>query len=158
MQQNENKENLRALYSHISRMFNSSVSVLTAIIFGWVAFIGLSLNLLTNQYLTKQIPLIGKYMVITSFQIIVTIAALIFWAMAFFFFYFRILQYSRWIAQIENDLGLRPYCNALPMFRLVRTISIRQRPEEWTRGEIIAAIALAIYFIVPPLVLFLFSL
>lgn len=144
MQQND-EANLRALYSHISRMFNSSINALTAVIFGWLAIFGLSMNPSIRNVLSKEINLLVFSP--NLLQTITLVAATIFGLMALYFFYFRILQFARWIYKIENDLRLRGYYDTLPLSRGIRKVSIRKNLEKWTNGEIISAILLASYFL-----------
>jgi len=107
-------------YSHTSRMYNSGINTLTAIIFGWISFVGIAIN--------PSIRMSKPYGVFFVF---------VFFLMASYIYYFRILRDGKFIGKIENDLGLRNYIRTellpldetLPVFgKLIRAYNIGERP------------------------------
>ena len=137
--------NLPHLFGSISRLYNSSISVFAAILFGWIAFIGLILNLNSGELPLNQISILmnsGLFVFFTS--------AL--------YFYIRILRLGRFISRIQKDLGLRDYITNLPRllvcgfapFGWIENATSRpnEDPERWSAVEIIASIVLILFFIV----------
>jgi len=135
-QQNEDKRGL--FYSHVSRLYNSSVNVLTAIVFGWAAFIGLALNLIYNSAfdLARLLPII----------FFVGVVIII---MASYNFYFRVLHFGRMIYQLEKDLELVSYIERLKLLPGVARLVSRRDTNAWASAEWVTAIILALYFIAP---------
>jgi len=106
-------------YSHISRMYNSAINTITAIIFGWISFVGIAINPSVNMPKEYSIFLI-----------------LVFFLMASYIYYFRILRHGKFITKIVNDLCLRDYIRkellpldeTLPIFgKLMRRFDMGER-------------------------------
>lgn len=147
---NPNLPNLPQLYGQISRLYNSSISVFTATLFSWIAFIGLILNQTSGDNPSNKIPLLMN-------------SGLLVFSMSSLYFFIRILRLGRFIARIENDLGLRDYINNLPKllvcgfapFGWLENAVGRpdDDPERWSAVEIVASIVLLSFFVVTVYVL-----
>ena len=107
---------LNSFYSHISRLYNSSISVFTAILFGWVTFNIFIINIINNK--TSTLSRCHLWLIFITGLIIIGGSAL--------YFYTRILRLGRFISKIENDLGLRNYFTDLPKITIYgRTLSVQ---------------------------------
>jgi hypothetical protein len=139
----DSNSSLTALYSHISRLYNSGINALTAILFGWITYNGVVINLVAN----KIFPIYRGIMAIIG-TVIILLAL---------YFYLRLFLFGRWMAKIENDLKLRPYIHSLPRFGFFPKINERlgDDPTKWTIMEVISLPAIIIFFIIP--FIFLFS-
>jgi len=146
MMTKENEDNIRAFYSHVSRLYSSSVSILTAIVFGWTAYIGLALNLIHN----RSIDLANVYPIMAFVGVVIML-------MAFFNFYFRVLHFGTLIFQLETRLNLVPYIEGLRLLPLVAGLVRRRDARGLTRAEKVTALILALYFIISFLSLFLLT-
>lgn len=125
-------------YSHVSRLFNSSVNVLISIIFGWTAFIGLAWSIL------RVLPDMRLVLLITGFFIFM---------MALYNLYFRVLQFGRLIYRLENELELRNYIDGLITLPGIGMMVSRKNAEAFTLAEILAIVFLVAYFVATLLIL-----
>ena len=91
------KTDTSMIYAHISRLYNSGISALGASIFGLSAYCGLALNV-RNNLPDQKIPL-------TFFGIGIVLVM--------FYFFFRVLMFSRWLDQANTEYGLGPYWNTI---------------------------------------------
>ena len=142
----ENEENLRAFYSHISRLYSSSITILTAIVFGWTAYIGLALNLIYS-----------KTIALTIVRPVVFLIGIVIMSMALYNFYFRVLHFSTLIFQLEARLNLIHYIENLRLLPLVGGFVKRRDERGLTRAKIATALILGTYFVVPFASLFLLT-
>lgn len=142
----ENKtDNRTQFYSHISRLYNSGTNIVIAIIFGWLAYIGIFINLTENPAFVTSLPII-KISLIFPGVIIILLAT---------YFFYRFLMFSRWIIKIENDLELRPYTKTLPRLPLFSEINERPQddPTKWTFAEKVSIICYFLLFAGPTVIL-----
>jgi hypothetical protein len=134
-----NENRLLGLLGHISRMYNSTINAMIAVIFGWLAFNGLAFSLRENAQFEIVLLLIGFFIVLIGCYL-----------------YVRALQFGRYIATMMRDLNLGNYLEkGLPMFLFVTRLNQRSinKPNEWTWGERISLILLIIFFVIPSIFL-----
>jgi len=156
----EVENQISGFYAHISRMYNSAINTLTAIIFGWIALIGVTFSISKNSGLIgSNANYFFAYKIISS--IVISL-------LAFYFLYFRILRHGKFIAKIENDLRLRKYIRkdllpldeTLPLLgKLIGRWNIGKRPnddpKEMSLEEKIACFTLLAFFVITIALLFL---
>ncbi|OGD45861.1 hypothetical protein A3K70_00185 [Candidatus Bathyarchaeota archaeon RBG_16_48_13] len=126
---------LIAFYSHISRLYTSRFSSLTATIFGWLAYNGLIINLKsTNTFGTYRLPLILLGIGITGFA---------------FYFFWRLLLFGRWMYKLENQLLSKEFLEDLPDLSPFRSMNERKDVKSWTLAEILSIPILLALFLIP---------
>jgi len=145
-------EVILSFYSHISRQYTSSLAIITGIIFGWMGFIPIFLALSNQEILSEQINLGFLIFTPSLFQILITIACLVFLSVGFFF-YSRMLLYGRWLTKIEKDRSIKNYKDLLPITFLKKKIMERKDPAKLNIAEKVVTTLLLLYFIVPLFIL-----
>ena len=130
----EDEAKLLGLFGHFSRMYNSTINALIAVIFGGAAFTGLALNLIHSDQFPKFWPILP---ITASFIIL----------MAFYLF-LRTLQFDRCIAKLAFDFDLEDYLYSLPKTLLLSRVNKRTKDniDGWTWGQRIALILMVGFF------------
>jgi hypothetical protein len=133
----DDEAKLLGLFGHFSRMYNSTINALIAVIFGWATLIGLVLSLIANDQFTK-------------FWIMLPIMAIFIILMAIYLFA-RTLQFDRYIAKLAFDFNLENYLYGLPKVWLLSRINKRTKDNinGWTLGQKVALILMICFFAFP---------
>ena len=137
------------LFAHVSRLYNSGFSSLLTSIFGWLAYFGLTINLIINpnfkSFISSTPVGIKPQLVWISLIIIGATLSLI-----VLYSHYRLLFFGRWIDRMAREFNLYDFAGLTAPHMLIFGINRRDREhyENWTTAELLGTALITILLLI----------